>query len=132
MSDLDAFQARGRPDTDAVLGRSLLTTQEWSTHDLDTIRAAARALAELDRRGVRTPLCENELAWAVFFDNSTRTKSAWAGAAARLGMQPVSTAVSPWETCVEEPSTITGRMPSRDAAPAQALLVRVELSKKTA
>jgi knotted carbamoyltransferase YgeW len=106
MSDLDVFQARGRPDTDAVLGRSLLTTQEWSTHDLDTIRAAARALAELDRRGVRTPLCENELAWAVFFDNSTRTKSAWAGAAARLGMQPVivdgsSTQVSHGETAVE-------------------------------
>ncbi len=35
-------------------------------------------------------------------------------------------------TCVEEPSTITGCMPSRAAAPAQADLVRVELSKKRA
>ena len=91
---------------DAVFGRSLLTTQEWSTADLATVRLVARALADLDRRGVRTPLCPNELAWAVFFDQSTRTKSAWAGAAARLGMQPVivdgsSTQVSHGETAAE-------------------------------
>ena len=47
-------------------------------------------------------------------------------------MAPVSAAVSPWETCVEEPSTITGCMPRRAAAPAHADLVRVELSKKRA
>ena len=91
---------------DALLGQSLLTTQEWSVTDLNSVRAVARALAELDGRGVRTPLCPNELAWAVFFDQSTRTKSAWAGAAARLGMQPVivdgsSTQVSHGETAAE-------------------------------
>jgi knotted carbamoyltransferase YgeW len=91
---------------DTLLGKSLLTTQEWSVSDLNSVRAVARALAELDGRGVRTPLCENELAWAVFFDQSTRTKSAWAGAAARLGMQPVivdgsSTQVSHGETAAE-------------------------------
>ncbi len=106
MSDLEVLQALGRRATDAVVGRSLVTTQEWSVDDLNTIRAAARALAELDRAGVRTPLCPAELAWAVFFDKSTRTKSAWAGAAARLGMQPVivdgsSTQVSHGETAVE-------------------------------
>ncbi len=91
---------------DAVLNKSLLTTQEWSVDDLDTLRALARTLAGLDGRGIRTPLCPNELAWAVFFDQSTRTKSAWAGAAARLGMQPVivdgsSTQVSHGETAAE-------------------------------
>jgi len=91
---------------DTLLGRSLLTTQEWSTDDLASLRAVARSLADLDRRGIRTPLCPDELAWAVFFDQSTRTKSAWAGAAARLGMQPVivdgsSTQVSHGETAVE-------------------------------
>ncbi len=106
MSELEVLQALGRSATDAVLGRSLVITQEWSVDDLDTIRAAARALAELDRAGVRTPLCPAELAWAVFFDKSTRTKSAWAGAAARLGMHPVivdgsSTQVSHGETAVE-------------------------------
>ncbi len=47
-------------------------------------------------------------------------------------MAPVSSAVSPWATCVEEPSTITGCMPRRAAAPAHADFVRVELSKKRA
>lgn len=91
---------------DALLGRSLLTTQEWSTADLASLRALARAMAALDRAGVRTPLCPDELAWAVFFDQSTRTKSAWSGAAARLGMHPVvvdgsSTQVSHGETAGE-------------------------------
>jgi knotted carbamoyltransferase YgeW len=91
---------------DALLGRSLLTTQQWSDADLASVRAVARSLAHLDRQGIRTPLCPDELAWAVFFDQSTRTKSAWAGAASRLGMRPVivdgsSTQVSHGETAVE-------------------------------
>ena len=45
---------------------------------------------------------------------------------------PVSSAVSPCSTWVVPPSTITGRMPSRAAAPAQADFVRVELSKNSA
>ncbi len=45
---------------------------------------------------------------------------------------PVSTAVSPCETWVDEPSTITGCMPRRAAAPAHADFVRVELSKNSA
>ncbi|MFW2382816.1 MAG: knotted carbamoyltransferase YgeW, partial [Acidimicrobiales bacterium] len=78
----------------------------WSTEQLAAVRSLARSLADLDRSGIRTPLCPNELAWAVFFDQSTRTKSAWGGAAARLGMQPVivdgsSTQVSHGETAVE-------------------------------
>lgn len=95
-----------RIDNTHLLRRSLLTTQEWSDADLAMVRSIARALAHLDRQGIRTPLCPDELAWAVFFDQSTRTKSAWAGAAARLGMHPVivdgsSTQVSHGETAVE-------------------------------
>ena len=60
---------------------------------------------------------------------SWRIPSAWAF---MPSMAPVSAAVSPWATCVDVPSTITGRMPSRAAAPAQADFVRVELSKKSA
>ncbi len=106
MSELEALQSIERSALDALLGRSMLTTQSWSTTDLDALKAVARALAELDGFGTPTPLCPNELAWAVFFDQSTRTKSAWAGAAARLGMQPVivdgsSTQVSHGETAVE-------------------------------
>ena len=90
----------------ALHGRSLLTTHEWSVADLGTLLAVAERLEALDRAGVATCLLPNELAYAMFFDNSTRTKSAWAGAAARLGMHPVivdgsSTQVSHGETAEE-------------------------------
>jgi len=88
-------------------GRSLLTTAEWTTGELEALLALAERLRALDR--AHAPLhrlLPGELAYAVFFDNSTRTKSAWAGAAARLGMQPVivdggSTQVAHGETAEE-------------------------------
>ena len=95
------------PDVVAELrGRSLLTTHEWSTAELGTVLAVARRFEALDRAGQSTALLADELAYAIFFDNSTRTKSAWAGAAARLGMQPVivdgsSTQVAHGETAEE-------------------------------
>jgi knotted carbamoyltransferase YgeW len=90
----------------ALRGRSLLLTQDWSAHELDTLLALASHLEALDRAGQRAALLPDQLAYALFFDNSTRTKSAWAGAAARLGMQPVivdgsSTQVAHGETAEE-------------------------------
>lgn len=89
-----------------LFGRSLLTTRDWSAADLDTLLAVAARFEQLDRAGVRAHLLPDELAYAMFFDNSTRTKSAWAGAAARLGMHPVivdgsSTQVAHGETAAE-------------------------------
>lgn len=106
MNHIESLQSLDQPSLDRLLGRSLLTTQSWSTEDLATVRALARTLAEFDKNQIRTPLCRDELAWAVFFDQSTRTKSAWGGAAARLGMHPVivdgsSTQVSHGETAIE-------------------------------
>jgi knotted carbamoyltransferase YgeW len=94
------------PSLAALRGRSLLLTQDWSTPDLDALLALAARLEALDRAGWRTALLPDELAYALFFDNSTRTRSAWAGAAARLGMQPVivdgsSTQVAHGETAAE-------------------------------
>ncbi|MGE5127776.1 MAG: knotted carbamoyltransferase YgeW [Betaproteobacteria bacterium] len=90
----------------ALHGRSLLLTQDWTTRELETLLALAARLESLDRSGQRTALLFDQLAYALFFDNSTRTKSAWAGASARLGMQPVivdgsSTQVSHGETAAE-------------------------------
>jgi knotted carbamoyltransferase YgeW len=89
-----------------LLGRSVLRTPDLARPELDVIFALAERLQALDRAGVKTPLLEGELAYALFFDNSTRTRSAWAGAAARLGMHPVivdggSTQVSHGETAAE-------------------------------
>ena len=91
---------------DELHGRSLMVTQDWTHGQLEALAAVAQAFAALDRAGLRAPLCAAELANAIFFDNSTRTKSAWAGAAARLGMSPVivdgsSTQVAHGETAVE-------------------------------
>jgi knotted carbamoyltransferase YgeW len=106
MTETRTIDELDQAGLDLIFGQSLLTTQSWSTARLSALGRLARALADLDRQDVRTPLCPQELAWAVFFDQSTRTKSAWAGAAARLGMQPVivdgsSTQVSHGETAVE-------------------------------
>lgn len=72
---------------DALRGRSLLTTHDWPTHDLASLLGVAAQLEALDRSGADLTWLDGELAYAMFFDNSTRTKSAWAGAAARLGIR---------------------------------------------
>ncbi len=87
-------------------GRSLITTHDWPIGDLETLVAIATRLEELDRARTDLTWLSGELAYAMFFDKSTRTKSAWAGAAARLGMHPVivdgsSTQVEHGETAEE-------------------------------
>ncbi len=90
----------------SLLGRSLLTTLDWSVSELQTLLALAARFERLDRAGGKADLLRGELAYGLFFDNSTRTKSAWAGAATRLGMAPVivdgsSTQVAHGETAAE-------------------------------
>jgi len=73
----------------ALRGRSMLLTREWSRDELDAVCHVAQALELLDRRGQSTRLLPHELHYALFFDNSTRTKSSWAGASVRLGGTPM-------------------------------------------
>jgi ornithine carbamoyltransferase len=77
------------PTLDALLGRSLLLTREWTAAEIETLLAVAGRFEAADRAGRSVAFLPDELAYALFFDQSTRTKSAWAGAAARLGMRPV-------------------------------------------
>lgn len=109
---------------DGLLGRSLLTTHDWSTDDLETLLAVAARLETLDRAGVQLDLLRNELAYAMFFDNSTRTKSAWAGAAARLGMHPIIVDGSSTQIAHGETAEETGAMLGMNA---HALGVRHDL-----
>jgi len=100
LETLDDATLRG------LRGRSMLLTQEWSVPELDAVCALAEAFAQIDRAGIATPLFPHQLNWALFFDASTRTKSSWCGAAARLGAHPVvvdgsSTQVSHGETAEE-------------------------------
>lgn len=87
-------------------GRSMLLTDEWSATEIENVCNVAATFELFDRRGVPTQLLSNELHYALFFDNSTRTKSSWAGAAARLGAHPMvvdgsSTQVAHGETAEE-------------------------------
>ncbi len=87
-------------------GRSMLLTSDWSAEELGVLCQTAELFEALDRAGVETPLFPNQLNIAVFFDASTRTKSSWAGASARLGSVPMvvdgsSTQVSHGETAEE-------------------------------
>jgi knotted carbamoyltransferase YgeW len=117
-----------RPLDDSALaplhGRSLLLTQDWSVPDLDALLSLAARLEALDRAGRRASLLESQLAYALFFDNSTRTKSAWAGAAARLGMQPVIVDGSSTQVAHGETAEETGAMLGMNA---HALGVRHDL-----
>ena len=86
--------------------KSLLLTTDWKRKELDVLLDVARRLMDLERAGATVQWITGELAYAVFFDQSTRTKSAWAGASTRLGMNPVivdgsSTQVSHGETAEE-------------------------------
>lgn len=95
-----------RAALEALFGRSLLLTRDWTTPELEILMAVIGRFAGLDYAGKSTALFKDELGWALFFDQSTRTKSAWAGACARLGLDPVivdgsSTQVSHGETAVE-------------------------------
>jgi hypothetical protein len=96
--------------------RSLVETRDWPAESLEALLGVADVFERLHRAGRRTLLAPGELAYALFFDNSTRTKSAWAGAAARLGMHPVivdgsSTQVSHGETAEETGAMRAGRPP---------------------
>ncbi|MCO4760287.1 MAG: hypothetical protein KC502_02210 [Myxococcales bacterium] len=93
-----------------LFGRSLLATSDATAAELDALLALAATFRQLDFAGVKVPLFAQELAYAVFFDNSTRTKSAWAGAAARLGMQPVIVDGSSTQVAHGETASETGAM----------------------
>ncbi len=108
----------------ALLGRSVLTTHDWPVDDLETLLAVAARLEQLDRAGVSLDVLHGELAYAMFFDNSTRTKSAWAGAAARLGMHPIIVDGSSTQVAHGETAEETGAMLGMNA---HALGVRHDL-----
>ena len=90
----------------ALHGRSMLLTDEWRREEIETLCSVAAMLERLDRRGMVPPLLRGELHYGLFFDNSTRTKSSWAGASVRLGATPMvvdgsSTQVAHGETAEE-------------------------------
>jgi knotted carbamoyltransferase YgeW len=92
--------------------RSMLLTREWSQPELEVLCALAETFEAMDRARVATPLFPNQVFAALFLDASTRTKSSWTGAAARLGaaaavFDGATTQISHGETA-EETGTMLG------------------------
>ncbi|HJN77249.1 MAG TPA: knotted carbamoyltransferase YgeW [Myxococcota bacterium] len=98
------------PGLERLRGASALLTTDLDEVQLEALLQLAEHLAARDFAGRRTPLFPDELAYAVFFDNSTRTKSAWAGAASRLGMRPVIVDGSSTQVAHGETASETGAM----------------------
>lgn len=107
-----------------LYGRSMLLTDDWTRPEIDTLCNVAAAIELLDRRGVSTRILANELHYALFFDNSTRTKSSWAGASARLGGNPMVVDGSSTQVAHGETAQETGAMLGMNA---HALGVRHDL-----
>lgn len=99
------------PDTLASLyGRSLLLTQDWNRAELDELLALASRLEAADRAGRRLDLLPGQLATALFFDKSTRTRTAWGGGATRLGMNAMVLDGSATQVAHGETAEETGAM----------------------
>ena len=60
---------------EALHGRSMLLTQDWTTAEIETLCSLAETLQALDRQGRVPALFPQELFWALFFDQSTRMYS---------------------------------------------------------
>lgn len=94
----------------ALHGRSMLLTDEWRREEIETLCSVAAMLERLDRQGKVPPLLRGELHYGLFFDNSTRTKSSWAGASVRLGATPMVVDGSSTQVAHGETDEETGAM----------------------
>jgi knotted carbamoyltransferase YgeW len=95
---------------DRLCGRSLYTTDEWSTAELHALLCVAEIFQNADFAGRSVAMFPDQLAYGLFFDQSTRTRSAWAGAATRLGMRPVISDGSSTQVAHGETPSETGAM----------------------
>lgn len=105
-----ALEGLSHDSLHALFGRSMLLTSDWSDADIEALSRLAETFAALDRAGVATPLFPNQLNTALFFDKSTRTRSSWAGASARLGSQPFIVDGSATQVAHGETAEETGAM----------------------
>jgi knotted carbamoyltransferase YgeW len=120
----DRLAALEAVDLGPLYGKSLLRTRDWTSDEIEALCRVAEAIEALDFAGVATPLFPHQLFWALFFDSSTRTKSSWAGASARLGAHPVIVDGSSTQVSHGETSRETGAMLGMNA---HALGVRHDL-----
>jgi len=66
-------------------GRDMITTQEWTKDELDTIITVALELKRRRALGEQHPLLDNKVLAMLFFFSSTRTRASFEAGMAQLG-----------------------------------------------
>ena len=66
-------------------GRDMITTQEWTKHELDTIMDVAFDLKRKRALGEQHPYLDNKVLAMLFFFSSTRTRASFEAGMAQLG-----------------------------------------------
>lgn len=66
-------------------GRDMITTQEWTKDELDTIIDVALDLKRRRALGEQHPLLDNKVLAMLFFFSSTRTRASFEAGMAQLG-----------------------------------------------
>jgi ornithine carbamoyltransferase len=66
-------------------GKHFITTQEWSTDELETVLALAADLKLAKASGRPTPLLSGKTLYMIFFDSSTRTRNSFETGITQLG-----------------------------------------------
>ncbi len=69
----------------ALRGRDLITTQDWSTAELEELLSLAADLKQKKRAGEPTPLLPAKTLYMIFFDASTRTRNSFETGMTQLG-----------------------------------------------
>ena len=73
-------------DADTTMaGKSLITTQDWSVDQLETLFALAAELKEAKHAGRPTPRLIAKTLYMIFFDASTRTRNSFETGMTQLG-----------------------------------------------
>jgi ornithine carbamoyltransferase len=66
-------------------GRDLLTTEDWSVEELETLFSLAGELKRARAAGESTPLLPSKTLHMIFFDSSTRTRNSFETGITQLG-----------------------------------------------
>mgnify|MGYP001301588278 FL=1 len=66
-------------------GRDFITTQEWTTDELETVFETAFHLKREHAMGVRRHYLEDQTLYMIFFDSSTRTRNSFETGMTQLG-----------------------------------------------
>lgn len=66
-------------------GKHFITTQEWTTDELETVFALARELKLAKATGKPMRLLEDKTLYMIFFDSSTRTRNSFETGITQLG-----------------------------------------------